>query len=96
MFAGHYVCLPTGRPFCLPPILFASLLKKRSTLKGKNLLPLEANSFLLEYPFQKGFGVWKSKQDITEVVSLVKNGRKSTKSIHIHLTRTYKLKIHMR
>ena len=31
--------------------------KKGSSLKGKNLLPLGANSFLLEkIPFQKGLG----------------------------------------
>ena len=42
--------------FCLPS-------EKGSTLKGKNLLPLGANSFLLEYtPFQKGLSVQVSKQ----------------------------------
>ena len=36
---------------------------KGSTLKGKNLLPRGANSFLLEEtPFQKGLGVQESKQ----------------------------------
>ena len=36
--------------FCFPS-------EKGSTLKGKNLLPLGANSFLLELnPFQKGLG----------------------------------------
>ena len=53
--------------------------EKGSTLKGKNLLPLGANSFLLEQtPFQKGYGKQESKLEVIKVVSLVKNGRKST------------------
>ena len=52
--------------FCLPP-------EKGSSLKGKNLLPMGANSFLLKLtPFQKGCNVLESKQEVTEVVSLVK------------------------
>ena len=31
--------------------LILSSSEKESTLKGKNLLPVGANSFLLEYPF---------------------------------------------
>ena len=51
--------------FCLPS-------EKGSTLTGKNLLPMGANSFLLEWtPFQKGFGVQESKPKVTKVVSLV-------------------------
>ena len=53
-----------------------------STLKGKSLLPLGANSFLLEkIQFQKGLCVQESKQEITKVVSLLKYGGKSTKCI---------------
>ena len=52
--------------FCLPP-------EKGSNLKGKNLLPLGANSFLLKLiPFQKGSNMLESKQEVTEVDSLVK------------------------
>ena len=37
--------------------------EKGSALKGKNLLPWGANSFLLEnYPFQKSFGEQESEQ----------------------------------
>ena len=47
--------------------------EKVSTLKGKNLLPTGANSFLLELtPFQKGFAVQESKQEATMVVSPLK------------------------
>ena len=54
----------TVKQFCL-------LLKKGSTLKGKNLLPLGANSFLLEKtPFQKGPGLQESEQKVTKVGSL--------------------------
>ena len=52
-----------------------------SALKGKNL-PLETISFLLEYTlFQKGLCVQKNKtkkkHDVTKVVPLVNNARKS-------------------
>ena len=53
---------------------------KGSTVKGKNLLPLGANSILLD-PFQKGLSVQWIKQEDTEVGSLGRNGRKSAKSI---------------
>ena len=46
--------------------------EKWSILKGKNLLPLGANSFLLEWThFQKGLGVQERKSKVTRVVSLV-------------------------
>ena len=49
--------------------------EKRSTLKGKNLLPLGANSFLLEHTsFQKRLVVQESKQEVSKVVFLVQNG----------------------
>ena len=58
--------------FCLP--------SKEVYAKTINFLPLEANSFLREYTsFQKGIGVKESKQEIIEIVSLVKIGIKSTK-----------------
>ena len=42
-------------------------LKKQSILEDKNLLHMEANSFLLEYsPFQKKFDVQKGKQEVTK------------------------------
>ena len=45
--------------------------EKGSSLKGKNLLPLGANSFLLEQiPFEKG--VQERKQEVTKTLSLVK------------------------
>ena len=54
--------------FCLPS-------EMGSTLKGKNLLPLGPDSFLLEQtPFWKGLRVQKSKQEVAKVVSLVQNG----------------------
>ena len=47
--------------------------EKGSALKGKNLLPLGANSFLLdETLFQKGLGMQESKKEVTKVVFLVK------------------------
>ena len=47
--------------------------EKGSTLKGKSLLPMGANSFLLEQiHLQKGLVEQKSKQKIMKVVSLVK------------------------
>ena len=47
--------------------------EQESTLKGRNLLPMGANSFLLEKtPFQKGSSVQESKQEVTEVISLAK------------------------
>ena len=54
--------------------LFASLLKRGCTLKGKNLLPRGANSFPLEcIPFfPKGLSVQESKQEVANGVSLVK------------------------
>ena len=55
----------TFREVTLPKV-FASLTEKGSTLKG--------NSVLLEWtPFQKRTGVQQSKQEVTKVVSLVKN-----------------------
>ena len=54
------------------------------TLKGKKLLPLGANSFLLEYiPFQKELGEQESKQEVSKVISLVKIPGKSTNCIHL-------------
>ena len=50
--------------------------KKGSTLKGKNLLPMGANSFLLEWtPFQKGLSVQFSKrsQKLSPLVEMVNN-----------------------
>ena len=51
--------------------------EKGSTLKGKNLL-LSFQST----PFLKGLGGQDSKQEVTKVVSLVKNSRNSTFGIH--------------
>ena len=51
--------------------------EKRSILKGNNLLPFGSISFILERtPFQKGISVQEDKQEVTKVVSLIKNGRK--------------------
>ena len=56
--------------FCVPS-------EKGSILIEKNLLRMGANSFLLEKtPFQKRIGVQESKQEVTKVVSLVRNGGK--------------------
>ena len=58
---------------------FTSLLKKGSTVKGKNLLPsvkeknllsVGANSFLHSRPFQKGIVVQESKNKVAKGVSL--------------------------
>ena len=46
---------------------------KRSILKGENLLPSGANSFILELTDdQKEFGVQESKQEVIKVVTFVK------------------------
>ena len=58
--------------FCLFCFCIPSAREKRSTLKGKNLLPIGANSFLLEKTtFQKEDCAQESKQEVTKVVSLV-------------------------
>ena len=55
---------------------------KRKEFQGKNLLPLGANSFLLEQTsFQKGLGMQASKKEVTKVFSLVKTGGLSIKWI---------------
>ena len=55
--------------------LYCLLSENGSILKGKNLLPLGANSFFLELtPFQKGLRVHGSNPEVTKVVSLVKYG----------------------
>ena len=47
--------------------------EKGFSLKGKNLLPMGANSFLLEYtPLQKSLAVFETKHEVTEVLSLIK------------------------
>ena len=54
---------------------FTSFFEKGITLKGKNLLPLGTNSFLLKRtPYQNRKGVQKSKQEVTNVF-LVKKCR---------------------
>ena len=42
-------------------------------LKGQNLPPLRANSFLLD-PLPEGFGAQESKPDVTNFGSLAQNG----------------------
>ena len=57
--------------------LFLSPSGKGSTLKGKNFLPVGANSFLLEStPFQKGNSAEESKLEVMKVFPLVQNGLK--------------------
>ena len=74
------------KTFCLPS-------EKGSTQKGKNLLPLGANSFLLELtPIRNGVDVQESKQEVTEIAYLAKNGLKSTKNIQSSLYHYYHLK----
>ena len=51
--------------FCLPS-------EKASPLKGKNLLLLGANSFLLEIPFQKGVDMRESKEK--KITGFVRSG----------------------
>ena len=53
--------------------LFLSLSENASSLKGKNLHPSGANSFLLEKKpsFSEGTDVQKRKLEITKIVSLV-------------------------
>ena len=64
------------------PELICLRSEKGSILKGKNLLPMGANNFLLEkIPCQKGPGVQESKMEVTKVVSLVINVRTSNKGI---------------
>ena len=59
-------------------IVFASLLHEVYS-KRKEFAPIFF-SFRVDL-FQKGLDVKKSKQEVTEVISLVKNGRKSAKCI---------------
>ena len=49
--------------------------------KTNDLHPLRANSSPLEYIILRRDLVLDSKQEVTKVVSLAKNGRKSTKRI---------------
>ena len=81
-------CLPSGK--CSTLTEFAPLPSKmESTLKGKNLLPREANSFLLEQtPFQKGLGTQESKTEVTKIVSC-EHGRKSVRFIQFPLGSKY-------
>ena len=61
---------------------FCLLSEKGSTLKGKNLLPVEANSLLLDStPFHNELGFVLKKTGSHTVVSLGGNGDKSTKFI---------------
>ena len=47
--------------------------EKGSTLKGKNLLPVGANSFLLEkIPLQKCLDLQESKQEVTSCLPVTK------------------------
>ena len=47
--------------------------EKGSTLKGKNLLQLGANSFLFRVdPFQKGFGMHEGKPEVKKLRPLYK------------------------
>ena len=59
--------------------------EKGSALTGKNLLPLGANSFLLETSFQKGVGVQGSKQKVPKVASLVKTCSKFAMCIRLKI-----------
>ena len=53
--------------------MFLSPSEKGSTLKEKNLLPLEANSFLLQLTtFQKELGVQVSKQEVAILLPFLK------------------------
>ena len=72
IFGRFSVTFYKGDNFCDFLLIFLytnPLLKKGSALKGKNLLPKGANSFLLEQtPFQKG-----GKRILTELPSLQKH-----------------------
>ena len=62
--------------------LFLSPSEKWSTLRGKNLLPLGANSFLYRIdPFSEGEFHAMNKEEVTEIVSYCKNGEQSTNCI---------------
>ena len=67
--------VPLPKQFSLPS-------EKDCALKGKNLLPVGANSFLLEQtPFQKETDVHESKQEVTDIVSLEKMVENSSMGI---------------
>ena len=71
-------------------ILSFTLLKK-SILRGTNLLPVGANSFLLEKtPFQKGVGVQECKQKVTKVIPLCQKMAENLPSNFIHLKNNMK------
>lgn len=62
--------------FCLP-------CSEESTLKGKKLISEEKNlSFKIRLHFPVSLIIQQSTQEVTKVVSLRENGRKSTKFIH--------------
>ena len=71
-FQGRQRC---KKLFCLPSV-------NGSTLKGKFFfLRMSTFSLLEKRPSQKGFGEQESKQEVAKIVSLEKDGRKSTKCI---------------
>ena len=56
------------------PALFCLLSEKESALKGKNLFPLGANSFFLNYiSFKKEFDLKETNKAVTKVIYLVKD-----------------------
>ena len=60
---------------------FASLLKKGIYLCRQEFVPIAKSFVLGQNPFQKALCVQESKQEVTKVVSLVKNGGKCTRCI---------------
>ena len=53
------------------PLAFSKVVIIKRRRRRKKKLPVGANSFLLEKtPFQNGYDVQKSKQEVTKVVSL--------------------------
>ena len=57
-FQGRQLCHN-----CFCPLL------ERSTLKGKNVFPVKANSFLLELILSEGIDMQESKQEVTKIVT---------------------------
>ena len=67
----HFKGRQLSKLLCLPS-------EKRSTLKGKNLLPFApSGSKFLPSSLQKEIYVQGSQQEVIKVVSLFKNGAKS-------------------
>ena len=79
---GSHTCtqLPSSYPLKVPFCIFVLIVKKSlyCYLQLEALTTLPHGHLKTKYfpftPFQKGFGVQEGKQEVTKILSLVKNG----------------------